>query len=83
MSSLPISIFSIPLKSYTCRWLIVGNVDMHQEGSSKNLEGNNMPIWNILIYVNCANVLIMVLGTMGSVVDGFVRGVGVLILHMD
>ena len=60
--------------------MMAGSVDTHQEGSSKNSKGNSMSIWKIFKYADCADVLMMVLGTMGSIADGSLGGAGVLII---
>ena len=39
-----------------------------------------MSIWKVFRYADCADVLMMVLGTLGSIADGSLAGAGVLII---
>eukprot|EP00253_Pinus_taeda_P023516 PITA_23516 len=55
--------------------------DTKQERSSKNSKADHsMSIWKIFRYANCADVLMMLLGTLGSIADGSLGGAGVLII---
>ena len=58
---------------------MAGSLDTHQEGSL-NSNRNNMSIWRLFRYADCADVLMMVLGTLGSITDGTLGGAGVLII---
>ena len=60
---------------------MAGTVNTQQQkGSSKNSKGNSMPIWKIFKFADCVDVLMMVLGTLGSIVDGYLGRAGVLII---
>jgi len=59
---------------------MAGGVSTQQGRSSKNSKGNSIPIWKILRYVDCVDVLMMLLGTFGSIADGSLGGAGVLII---
>jgi len=60
--------------------LMAGRVNTQREGSSENSEGNRISSLKIFKYADCADVLMMVLGILGSIADGSLGGAGVLII---
>ena len=59
---------------------MAASVDAKQERSSKNSKADSMSICKIFSYADWADVLMMLLGTLGSIVDGSLGGAGVLII---